>query len=105
MKRIAIIGAGITGLAAAHRIGELAASREMPVEVTILERGTRAGGPLKTIRRDGFTIELGADSFLTEKPAAADLARRLGLEKDLIPTQERFRRTYVVHDGKLVEIP
>ena len=105
MKRIAIIGAGITGLAAAHRIGELAAARELPVEVTILERGSRVGGPLKTIRCDGFTIETGADSFLTEKPAAADLARRLGLENDLIPTREQFRRTYVVHDGKLVEIP
>jgi oxygen-dependent protoporphyrinogen oxidase len=105
MKRIAIIGAGITGLAAAHHLGELAAARELPVEVTILERGKRAGGPLKTIRRDGFTIETGADSFLTEKPAAADLARRLGLENDLIPTREQFRRTYVVHDGKLVEIP
>ncbi len=105
MKRVAIIGAGIAGLAAAHRIGELAATREMPVEVTILERGPRAGGPLKTIRRDGFTIEAGADSFLTEKPAAADLAKRLGLEHDLIPTREQFRRTYVVHEDKLVEIP
>ena len=105
MKHIAIIGAGLTGLAAAHRIGELAAARELPVEVTILERGSHAGGPLKTIRRDGFIMETGADSFLTEKPAAADLARRLGLEHDLIPTREQFRRTYVVHDGKLVEIP
>ncbi|HTR61463.1 MAG TPA: protoporphyrinogen oxidase [Candidatus Binataceae bacterium] len=105
MKSIVIIGAGITGLAAAHRIGELAAARERPIEVTILERGARAGGPLKTVRRDGFTMETGADSFLTEKPAAADLARRLGLENDLIPTREQFRRTYVVHDGKLVEIP
>jgi len=105
MMRIAIIGAGITGLAAAHRIGELAAARESPVEVTILERGTRTGGPLKTIRRDGFVIETGADSILTEKPAAADLARRLGLEHDLVPTREQFRRTYVVHNGKLVDIP
>jgi oxygen-dependent protoporphyrinogen oxidase len=105
MKRVAIIGAGVAGLAAAHRIGELAAAREMPVEAIVLERGTRAGGPLKTIRRDGFTIETGADSFLTEKPAAADLAKRLGLESDLIPTREQFRRTYVVREGKLVEIP
>ncbi|MGO9454847.1 MAG: protoporphyrinogen oxidase [Candidatus Binataceae bacterium] len=105
MKRVAVIGAGITGLAAAYRIGELAASREMPVEVTILERAARAGGPLKTIRRDGFIMEAGADSFLTEKPAAAELAKRLGLENDLIPTREQFRRTMVVRAGELVEIP
>jgi len=105
MKRIAIIGAGITGLAAAHRIGELAAQRETPVETVILERSDRAGGPLKTIRRDGFVMETGADSFLTDKPAAAELAKRLGLANDLIPTRVQFRRTYVVHSGKLVEIP
>ncbi|HKN02098.1 MAG TPA: protoporphyrinogen oxidase [Candidatus Binataceae bacterium] len=105
MKRVAIIGGGITGLAAGYRIGELAASREMPVEVTILERGARTGGPLKTIRRDGFTMEAGADSFLTEKPAAAELAKRLGLENDLIQTREQFRRTMVVRAGALVEIP
>jgi len=105
MKRIAIIGAGLTGLAAAHRIGELAAQRQSPVETVILERGERAGGPLKTIRRDGFVMETGADSFLTDKPAASDLATRLGLAGDLIPTREQFRRTYVVHNGRLVEIP
>jgi protoporphyrinogen/coproporphyrinogen III oxidase len=105
MKRIAIVGAGITGLAAAHRVGELAAERETPVETVILERGERAGGALKTIRRDGFVMETGADSFLTDKPAAADLAKRLGLANDLIPTREQFRRTYVVHNGRLMEIP
>jgi oxygen-dependent protoporphyrinogen oxidase len=105
MKRIAIIGAGITGLAAAQRVGELAAQRATPVETVILERSDRAGGPLKTIRRDGFVMETGADSFLTDKPAAAELAKRLGLASDLIPTRVQFRRTYVVYDGKLVEIP
>jgi protoporphyrinogen/coproporphyrinogen III oxidase len=95
MKRIAIIGAGITGLAAAHRIGELAGQRETPVETVILERSDRAGGPLKTIRRDGFVMETGADSFLTDKPAAAELAKRLGLANDLIPTRVQFRRTFV----------
>ncbi|MBV8135667.1 MAG: protoporphyrinogen oxidase [Deltaproteobacteria bacterium] len=105
MKRIAIIGAGITGLAAAHRLGELAAQRETPVETVILERSDRMGGPLKTIRRDGFVMETGADSFLTDKPAAAELAKRLGLADELIPTRVQFRRTLVVHDGKLVEIP
>jgi oxygen-dependent protoporphyrinogen oxidase len=105
MKRIAIIGAGITGLAAAHRIGELAAERDTPVETLILERGDRAGGPLKTIVRDGFVMETGADSFLSDKPAAAELAKRVGLANDLIPTRVQFRRTCVVHDGKLVEIP
>ena len=77
----------------------------MPVEVTILERGEHLGGSLRTIVRDGFVMETGTDSFLTEKPWAAQLARRLGLEAELIPTQARFRKTYVVRRGRLVEIP
>ncbi len=105
IPRIAIIGGGITGLAAAHRISELTIAREMPMEVTILERGERVGGPLRTIVRDGFVMETGTDSFLTEKPWATQLARRLGLESELIPTRAEFRKTYVVRRGRLVEIP
>lgn len=105
IPRVAIIGGGITGLAAAHRLRELAVAREMPVEAVVLERGERLGGPLRTIARDGFIMETGTDSFLTEKPWAADLARRLGLESELIPTRAEFRKTYVVRRGRLVEIP
>ncbi|MGH7782201.1 MAG: protoporphyrinogen oxidase, partial [Candidatus Binataceae bacterium] len=105
MPRVAVIGAGITGLAAAHRMRELAAERNFPLEVIVLDRAAHAGGPLATVRRDGFTIETGADSFLTEKPQAAELARRLGLGDALIPTRAEFRRTQVVHNGRLVDIP
>jgi protoporphyrinogen/coproporphyrinogen III oxidase len=71
----------------------------------VVERGDRAGGPLKTIRRDGFIMEAGADSILVEKPWAAEMARRIGLGKELIPTRAEFRRTLVVRGGRLVEIP
>jgi protoporphyrinogen/coproporphyrinogen III oxidase len=84
---------------------EIAATREIPLEVTLLERSDRVGGPLETLRRDGFVIETGADSFLSEKPWAADLARRVGLEAELIPTREIYRSTFVVHGGRLVAIP
>ena len=105
MHRVVVIGAGITGLAAAHRIRQLAAEREFPLEVVVLDRAAQTGGPLATVRRDGFTIETGADSFLTEKPQAAELARRLGLGDELVPTREEFRRTRVVRNGRLVDIP
>jgi len=84
---------------------ELAAAREFPLEVELLERGTRCGGALETIRRDGFVIETGADSFLSEKVAAAELARRLGLGAELISTRAIYRKTFVVRAGRLVEIP
>ncbi len=103
--RVAIIGGGISGLAAAYRLRELAAAHEMPIETALFERGMRVGGALETIRRDGFLMETGADSFLSEKPAAAKLAERLGIASELIGTQEQFRKTYVVREGRLVEIP
>ncbi len=102
---MAVVGGGITGLAAAYRLRELAAAREFPLEVSLLERGARYGGALETIRRDGFVIETGADSFLSEKVAAAELARRLGLGAELISTREIYRKTFVVRAGRLVEIP
>jgi oxygen-dependent protoporphyrinogen oxidase len=104
-RRVAIIGGGISGLAAAFRLRDLAAACEMPLEITIFERTMRLGGALDTIRRDSFVIETGADSFLSEKPAAAKLAERLEIASELIGTQEQFRKTFVVRDGHLVEIP
>jgi protoporphyrinogen/coproporphyrinogen III oxidase len=103
--RIAILGGGISGLSAAFRLLELSTKSEAPLEVTLLERGPRLGGTLCTIHEQGFIAEAGADSFLTEKPWALDLARRLGLESELIGTRAEFRRTYVVRAGALVQIP
>jgi oxygen-dependent protoporphyrinogen oxidase len=104
-RRVAIIGGGISGLAAAFRLGELSEAHQIPLEAAVFESGMRLGGALDTIRRDGFVIETGADSFLAEKPAAAKLAERLGIAAELIGTQEKFRKTFVVRGGRLVEIP
>ena len=105
IPRVVVVGGGITGLAAAYRLRELAAAHEMPLETILLEGCARVGGALETIRAGGYVIETGADSILSEKPPALRLVKRLGLEADIIGTQERFRRTYVVHNGRLVPIP
>lgn len=105
VRRVAIIGGGISGLAAAFRLGELADANQMPLETAVFEGGMRVGGALDTICRDGFVIETGADSFLSEKPAAAKLAERLGIDQQMIGTQQQFRKTFVVRGGRLIEIP
>ncbi len=105
VPRVAVIGGGITGLAAACRLRELAAAHEIPLETILLESTDRVGGALETVRSGGYVIETGADSILSEKPPALRLVKQLGLEAEVIGTQERFRRTYVVHRGKLVPIP
>jgi oxygen-dependent protoporphyrinogen oxidase len=105
VPRVAVLGGGISGLAAAYRLRELAAAHEIPLDTVLLESSDRVGGAIETIREDGYLIETGADSVLSEKLSGLRLVKRLGLESDVIATQERFRRTYVVRDRKLVQIP
>ena len=102
---IVVVGGGIAGLAAAHRVLELSAARGERVPLSIVEAGTRLGGTIASERIDGFLVESGADSFLTEKPWALDLCRRLGIEDRLIGTRDDQRRTFVVHAGRLHPLP
>ena len=74
---VIVIGAGITGLAAAYEIARRG------LRPLVLEASPRSGGLIRTDRRDGFTIEAGADSLLTTKPAAIELARELGLDEEI----------------------
>ena len=103
MKRIVIIGGGISGLAAAHRLLEL--NKTTPIQLTLLEASSRLGGTIETTNRDGFLIERGPDSFISEKPEALALAKRLGLEQQLIQTNEDYRRSFIVRDGRLRPVP
>src|SRR5205085_1586363 len=102
---IVVVGGGVAGLAAAHHVTELAAANDTPVRVTLLEAAARLGGTIASERVDGFLVEAGADSLLTEKPWALDLCRRIGLEDRVIGTRDADRRTFIVHDGRLHALP
>ena len=104
-RRVAVIGGGISGLAAAHRLVELGRASDRAIDVRLFEAGARVGGVIRTERSDGFVLEAGPDSFLSEKPAALRLCERLGLTDRLVGTREEFRRTYVVRDGRLHALP
>jgi oxygen-dependent protoporphyrinogen oxidase len=99
-----VLGGGIAGLAAAYT---LACARQAgaPVEELLIEARERLGGVIRTERLEGFVIEAGPDSFLAEKPEAAALARELGLGDSLIGSNDRQRRTYILHRGRLVPLP
>ena len=103
--KIGVIGGGIAGLAAAHRALELGRERGLTVEVTLLEARERLGGTIETEHADGFLVESGPDSFLSEKPWALALCRRLGVEERLVRTDDRFRRVFVWHRGRLHPLP
>ena len=101
-KHVVIVGGGISGLAAAYRLVELGLEES---QITLLEAGTRLGGIIKTEQRDGFVLERGPDSFISEKPEAVALAKRLGIEPRLIGTNEEFRRSFIVRNGRLRPVP
>jgi oxygen-dependent protoporphyrinogen oxidase len=104
MKRIAIIGSGISGLSAAFALEERRRA-SVPLEYVVFESSPRLGGVLVTDHVEGCLVEAGPDSFLTEKPWAADLCRRVGLADQFIGSNDADRKTYILAKGKLVVIP
>jgi oxygen-dependent protoporphyrinogen oxidase len=104
MKRIAIVGGGIAGLAAAYEL-ELARKRGADIDWQLYEASDRVGGTVSTTRTAGFVLEDGPDAWVTEKPWAKDLAVELGLEKDLIVCNEATKKTYILIDGQLLPMP
>ncbi len=99
--RFVVVGGGLTGLAAAHKLLE---ARGDEVEVLLLEASDRLGGSIASETREGFLLEHGADSFLTTKPASLDLVGRLGLDGELLRTNQGGR-TLIVHNGRLRPLP
>jgi protoporphyrinogen/coproporphyrinogen III oxidase len=102
--RIGITGGGIAGLAAAYEL-EKARVAGQPVEYTLYEARTRLGGTLASQIVDGAVLEQGPDSFLTEKTAATDLCRELGLGPELLPSNDAARKTFIVVKNRLVPLP
>lgn len=100
-KRIAVVGAGISGLAAAHRITELAPD----CEIRLFEGQDRVGGVLATVHEDGYQVELSADNFITTQPWGLELVERLGLKDQLVQTNPACRRTFVMRKKRLYSLP
>ena len=105
-KHIIVIGGGITGLAAAYRLTELSRTGSLDLRVTLLEASGRLGGVIATEHTGNLLLELGPDSYITDKPAALHLCERLGLADRLIaPRQAAGLKLYTVHRGALEPLP
>ena len=103
-QRIAVIGGGVSGLAAAYTLAR-ARQAGAPIEEMLIEASPWLGGVVRTEVVDGFLVEAGPDSFLAEKPQAAAMARELGLGDDLMGSNDHARRTYILHRGRLLPLP
>jgi oxygen-dependent protoporphyrinogen oxidase len=110
MRRVAIVGGGIAGLAAAYELAKLARDGA-PVEAVLFESSQRLGGLLETVREGGFTIECGPDGWVSAKPWACELCDELGLTDQLIYSNDATRKTHIFlttpdhPSGRLVPMP
>src|ERR1051326_6384697 len=104
MQRVAILGGGISGLSAAF---ELERARRAGAEISyqLFVESDQLGGVLHTERLDDFVIELGAEAWLSEKTAARELCRELGIEDQLIGSNDAQRKTYILANQRLVALP
>ena len=105
MQSVVIVGGGISGLSAAYFLEKCATEAGLDISIRLLESRPRLGGVIVTERSGGFVAEGGPDAFFTQKPAAIELCRALGLADRLIPSNDRRRKTYVLQQGKLQELP
>jgi oxygen-dependent protoporphyrinogen oxidase len=102
MKRVVIVGAGISGLSIAYRVQESCPA----VSITVLEKQGRPGGAVWTERQDNFQVEVGPNGFLDSKPSTLNLCRALGIEDRLVPASEASgRNRYLWWNGKLEPLP
>lgn len=103
--RVTIVGAGVSGLACALRLLELSREKTAPLELNLLDAGKKPGGTLGTVEKNGFLMEEGPDCFITEKPAALELVKKLGMEGQLVRTNPDLNQSFILKGDKLHPIP
>ena len=99
-RRVAVVGAGIAGMAAAYEV-----AKRGDATLTLFEASDRLGGTVETVHKGGFTIECGPDSWVSDKSAARDLAIELGLGDEIIHSNDAARRNYLVQGRTLTPMP
>lgn len=104
-RDVIVVGGGISGLAAAHRLTELGRAGPSGFRVTLLEASDRLGGVIATESAGDLLMELGPDSCITDKPAALRLCERVGLAERLVAPQHGGSKLYTVHRQELTPLP
>ena len=105
MYRIAIVGAGISGLATAYAIEQQAKQAEFEVETLVIEKEPRTGGKILSIQEDGFLCEWGPNGFLDNKPMTLDLCQQLKIDQHLLRSDDNARKRFIYSEKTLHQMP
>lgn len=103
MKTVAVIGGGITGLSTAYYLHKIIQERKLDANIVLIEADERLGGKIHTVKRDGFIMEVGADSLVARKRNIDPLIDELGLRDQVV--YNATGKSYLHTDGKLKLIP
>ena len=103
--KVIIIGGGIAGLAAAVHLKAGAKAYDKTIDVMVLEKNDRIGGKILTERHGNYLVEGGPDSFLPEKVWSVNLAKHLGLEPEMLPSNDEFKGTFIYSRSRLHSLP
>ncbi len=105
MKRVTVIGGGISGLATAWFLKRKCEEKGARIELTLLEKEKFTGGKIRSIREDGYLCEWGPNGFLDSKPQTLELCRALGISGRLLRSSDNARKRYIFSDGRLNRLP
>jgi oxygen-dependent protoporphyrinogen oxidase len=105
MTRVVIVGAGISGLATAYAVEQLAKESALEVETLVVEKQQRTGGKIWSIQEEGFLCEWGPNGFLDSKPMTLDLCQQLGISDQLLRSDDNARKRFIYSEKTLHQLP
>jgi len=103
--KLVVIGGGISGLATAFRAQQRLAANGAAAEIRLLEGEERVGGKIRSEQAQGFVVEWGPNGFLDSKPETLRLCRDLGLQEELLPSNDAARKRFIFSAGRLHRVP
>ncbi|MBT1070662.1 protoporphyrinogen oxidase [Pelotalea chapellei] len=105
MKKVIVIGGGISGLSTAWLLRDKALKAGKDLDLTLLEKETCTGGKIRSIKADGYLCEWGPNGFLDSKPQTLDLCRAIGVEQNLHRSNDNARKRFIFSGGELHRLP
>lgn len=103
--KVVIIGAGISGLATAFALQQMADKTETPLQLTLLEKEPVVGGKIRSFRDEGYLCEWGPNGFLDGKPATLELCREMDIAQRLLRSNDNARKRFIYANGQLHRVP
>jgi oxygen-dependent protoporphyrinogen oxidase len=105
MKKVVVIGGGLSGLSAARAVKEAAASAQIDVSVTLLEKDGAVGGKIRSAREEGFVCEYGPNGFLDNKPSTMALTAKMGIKDRILRSNDSARKRYIFTGKRMQQLP